>query len=115
MRKKFEPLIVADADAVELAGMLVVFIDQHIFGLGRANLVIINLLKLVLGRHLFACGRRGIAVVVKAFVAVPRGAGEFHPLEMIAKRLFRRDIQNVDIVPVRAAFRDAVADVFSGV
>ena len=115
MVKKLKSLIVADADAVELTRMLVVFINQHVFGLRRADLVIVNLLKFILGRHLFAFGRRGIAVVVKAFVAFPGGAGKFHPLEMIAERLFRGDVQNVDIIPVRAAFRDAVADVFSGV
>ena len=71
MRHQLETQIVGDCHAIELAGMIVVFVNQNIFRLSCANFVIVNLLIFILCRHLFAFGRRWIPVIIEAFVAAP--------------------------------------------
>ena len=45
-----------------------VFVNQHICRLRRANLVVVNLVIFVFARELVALLRRGIATVVKTLV-----------------------------------------------
>src|SRR5690349_9047833 len=100
MPHDLEALIIGEADAIELAGMIVVFKDQDVFRLWRTNLVIVGLLVLVLLRHLLAFRWRWIATVVKTFIAFPRSARELYPFDFVIERLARRDIKDVNLIPV---------------
>ena len=80
--------------------MLFIFVHQLIFGLRRAELVIVNGLELVFAVKLMAFFRLRIAAVEETFFAAPRAASVLDPLQMIAGWLLTRDIKNVEIVPV---------------
>src|SRR5436190_20705825 len=55
----------------------------------------------------------GITAVEKAFVAEPRTAAVLYPRQTVIERLFGRDIEHIQVVPVRAAFRNAVNNVLA--
>ncbi len=80
--------------------MLLVFVDELIFGLRSTQLVIINGLEFILRVQLSTLLGWRIAAVEKSFIAQPRAAAVLDPLQMIAERLLARDIQNVKVVPV---------------
>jgi hypothetical protein len=109
----FKTLVLGHANVLHSLRVGVVFVDQFIFGLRRADFVIPGLLVFILSVHLFPGRRLRVAVIEKTLIADPRRVGKFHPLEMIGQRLLRRDIEDVVVPPIGTAFGDSICHIFS--
>src|ERR1044072_9445521 len=92
--------------------VLLVFVDQYVGRLRRADLVEIDSMKFVFGGELFALRRLGIAAVAEA-VALPGGSGRLHPHDFVSELLARADFHDAERDPVRAALRDAVNEILA--
>src|SRR6185369_5082791 len=107
-----EALVFSGVDALKPLRMVLVFVNQHVSRLRRADFVEIDSLKLVDAAQLFALRRFGIATVVEA-VALPRHSRGLHPLDLVRKLVATRDFHDVERDPVRTAFGDAIREILA--
>ena len=76
-----------------------VFVDQFVFGLVIAQLVVIHRVELVVTGEFLALGGFGIAAVKEA-IFVPGSTGEFHPFQHIFQLFFGGDVHYTDFLPI---------------
>src|SRR5262249_37867596 len=107
-----EPLVLGRRYAVESLRMRGVLIYQLIRGLGRPDLVKVDLMVLVFGRKLVTFFRLGIAAVIKT-LALPRDSRNLHPLQRIGQYVAGRALDHAILLTGGAAERDAVGRVFA--
>ena len=90
-----------------------ILIDDFVCRLRRSEFVIPDGLKFIFCVKLMAFFRSRITAVEKAFVTEPRTAAILDPCQMIVERLLGCDIQNIKIVPIGTAFRNAINNLFA--
>ncbi len=90
--------------------MLGVLIEQLVIRLGGANLVIVDLLNLILGRGLLTLLGGVIGAIIEA-VTLPRGSGELGPHDMVVSQFARREVNDINLLPVAAGARDGVGEI----
>ncbi|OQB52413.1 MAG: hypothetical protein BWX98_02486 [Candidatus Aminicenantes bacterium ADurb.Bin147] len=96
-------LVLADADREVEKRILRVLVNENVFLLGVAELVIEHLLELVFGRQLPA-GRGLVITAVEEPVLPPGGSGEFHPADPVGKLGLGGDVHHPDLAPIRSGF-----------
>ncbi len=78
-------------------------IDEDVFRLRRAQMVVVEFLVVVCSLKFLPWQRFIVAAVKKAFVVVqPRRSGKFGPLQMVGKVFARRHLANPPFQPIRA-------------
>ncbi len=101
-RKEEEALIFRYIHIMITARMGGVFVDQLVFGLGRPELVKIDLLVLV-GRGQFLALSRFFKPGIVEPVTLPGGAAELGPLDAVLEQLAGFDLHDPYLGPIRPA------------
>ncbi len=102
-----DQVVAALGDAAAEAPFLLVgtLVDQHVIALGRAHLVVVELLVVVDVFELVALDGFVVATVVEAFVLlVPACPGELAPFDLVGEVLAGVDVTHIPGAPVRAAY-----------
>ena len=76
-----------------------VFVDQFVFRLVIAQLVVIHRMVLVIAGKLLAFSGLGITAIKEA-IFVPGSTGEFHPFQHIFQLFFGGDVHYTDFLPI---------------
>src|SRR5881396_3509903 len=85
------------------------FVNQHVFRLGRAQTVEVQLLEVVYSLELLSRLWLIVAAVEKAFpVFGPGCAREFHPFNLVAQVLGGSNVAHFPFLPVGPGAGDAV-------
>ena len=101
-------LVLAHAHLMEVQRFALVLILDVVLALGSAQLVVIYLLELVLGR-LGVFG--GVIAAVEEAVTQPLGIGELGPNDVVVEHAVFLQVLDEDLVPVTAAAGDDVGQI----
>ena len=104
--------VAVDAYAIEAQRLRGVLIEEAVFALRCADLVVINLLHRVLSRCFLTFLRCVISAIIES-VAEPFCPRKLRPDNMVVKHLARLTVLYVNLLPVRTVTRNHVSHIAS--
>ena len=104
--------VAVDAYAIEAQRLRGVLIEEAVFALRCADLVVINLLHRVLSRCFLSLLRSIVCAIIES-VAQPFSARKLRPDNMVVKHLARLTVLHVNLLPVRTVTRNHVSHIAS--